>query len=245
MNKLKPRAVIFDLGCTLIEYEALSWDELAKHAVANGYALLRKKNIELPPYPEFYNRYTPIRDKFRAQAREQLTEWTIQDAARMLLKEIGVKASADDIEEFFDAYYEPVAEQLYIYDDTVETLENLRDRISTIGLISNTIFPERTHRAELQRFGIDHFFDFEIYSSSFGLRKPHPDIFYHAANQAGAGPSECVYIGDRYPEDILGPTRIGMSAILKRRDGREYPAERTEPFAEITRLSELIDLLEN
>jgi len=113
-----------------------------------------------------------------------------------------------------------------------------------LGLISNTIFPERTHRIELKRFGIDGLFNFEIYSSSFGLRKPHKDIFLQAVNYAGYAPQECVYIGDRYPEDILGPTAIGMTAILRHKEGRDYPEQRPEPFAEIQTLAELPEILE-
>lgn len=244
MTPLNVRAVIFDLGCTLIEYEALSWDELAKSAIAGGHEFLKKEGLAVPDYDEFYSRYVEVRQQFRDQANADLVEWTIPKAIQRLLERLELPYDEDLIEAFFDAYYDPVAKELFVYEDTVETLATLRRDFPVIGLISNTIFPDRTHDAELERFGLADFFDFKIYSSSFGLRKPHPDIFYHAANTAGYAPSECVYIGDRYLEDILGPTGIGMHAILKFKEDREYPEDRSDAWAEIRSLSELPELLE-
>ena len=245
MEKLKVQAVIFDLGCTLIEYEAYSWDTMAKEAIENGHAMLRKKGVQVPDYDTFYAQYTIIRDQFRTQAAEKLTEWSIPRAARLLFERLEIAHDDELVEKFFDAYYEPVGKSLSLYDDTLTTLVTLRERFPTIGLVSNTIFPERAHKKELKRFGIADIFDFDIYSSSFGYRKPHRDIFYQAANRAGYAPAECVYVGDRYVEDVQGPDAIGMAAILKHKEGREYPEEMPEAFAEIHRLRELTEILEN
>jgi putative hydrolase of the HAD superfamily len=115
----------------------------------------------------------------------------------------------------------------------------LKQQHLVIGLVSNTVFPERAHRQELKRFGIEPYLDFAVFSSSLGRRKPHPDIFYKAANLAGAALPECVYIGDRYTEDVEGPNGVGMAAILKLWDGREYPADLPETTRTIRTLSEL------
>lgn len=244
MEKLKVQAVIFDLGCTLIEYEALSWDELAKDAIRNGHQLLQKNSVVVPDYDTFYATYAGIRDQFRREASESLQEWSVPRAIRMVFDRLSIAHDDALIDRFFDAYYKPVAEALYLYDDVPDGLEFVREAFPVVGLISNTIFPEQTHRTEMKRFGIDHYFDFEIFSSTFGVRKPHRDIFYQAVNYAGYAPRECVYIGDRYPEDILGPTAIGMHAILRHKDGREYPEKRPEAAAEIQTLVELPEILE-
>ncbi|MBI4720598.1 MAG: HAD-IA family hydrolase [Chitinivibrionia bacterium] len=78
-----------------------------------------------------------------------------------------------------------------------------------------------------------------MFSSSFGLRKPHPDIFYEASNLAGWAPSECVYIGDRYVEDVTGPTSIGMPAILKLHPERAYPPDLSYNVRRVRTLPEL------
>ena len=244
MDKLKVKAVIFDLGCTLIEYEAYSWDELAKDAIRNGHQMLTKGGVAVPDYETFYETYAAVRDQFRQQAAETFQEWSIPRAVRLVFDRLSVKYDNDLVDRFFDAYYKPVAEALFLYDDVPDGLDYVREHFPVVGLISNTIFPERTHRTEMKRFGIEHYFDFEIFSSTFGVRKPHKDIFYQAVNFAGYAPAECVYIGDRYPEDILGPTSIGMAAILRHKDGRDYPEKRPEAFAEIRTLAELPEILQ-
>ena len=56
---------------------------------------------------------------------------------------------------------------------------------------------------------------------------------------AGFAPSECVYIGDRYVEDVEGPNDIGMNAILKIVEGREYPQDMPDTLRTIRTLGEL------
>ena len=244
MAKLSPQAVIFDLGSTLIEYETISWSELSALCAASARKFLLKEGFNVPVEDEFHQAFESVKDTYRRVASEKCVEWTIPQAAGKLFDEIGIKFNMSQIDRFFDAYYEPIDKRLYIYDDTIATLAKIRERFQVIGLISNTIFPERAHRRELQRFGIEPFLDFAIFSSTFKLRKPHPDIFHKAANLAGYGPGECVYIGDRYPEDVCGARGGGMSAILKVHDSREYPEDMPPDTRRIHTLSELSDHLD-
>ncbi|MFQ5499265.1 MAG: HAD family hydrolase [Candidatus Zixiibacteriota bacterium] len=238
MTKLSPRAVIFDLGSTLIEYEPIPWSELSVICVQNAHRKLTASGIDLPDEQTFLQAFESIRDKYRAEVALSCIEWTIPQVAEEMFRKMGIDADDALPDRFFSAYYEPVAERLYAYDDAVDVLTRVKERVSKVGLVSNTIFPEETHRGELNRFGLKSFFDFTLFSSTFGRRKPHQEIFYKAANLAGCAPSECVYIGDRYREDIEGPTAVGMSAILKLVDGRDYP-EDLAGIRQIRSLSEL------
>jgi FMN phosphatase YigB (HAD superfamily) len=235
---------LFDLGSTLIEYEVVSWDELGARCAGRAGEFLVKRNVEIGRNGQFEESFNAIRDGYRKRASEQLIEWDVIQVASDLFDKFGVSYDDEFVNEFFDAYYEPVAELLYVYDDAVDTLRRLTAHYPVMGLISNTVFPERVHRSELERFGLAPFLKFAIFSSSFGLRKPHPDIFLKAANQAGCATSECVYIGDRYMEDIQGPVGVGMPAILKVKPDREYPAEMPEAVRRINTLSELCEHIE-
>jgi HAD superfamily hydrolase (TIGR01549 family) len=241
MDKLEPLAIIFDLGSTLIEYEQVPWDELGIHAVENGRKYLLSKGHDVSDNGEFLRQFDEIKFMYRKRAAEKLVEWTVQQATADMFEKIGLDHDEKLISGFFDAYYEPVESQLYVYDDTIETLERLKNRYPEMGLISNTIFPDWVHERELQRFGIAPYLDFKLFSSSFKLRKPHRDIFYKAANLAGHAPPECVYIGDRYEEDIKGPRSVGMPAILKIKGGREYPEDMPEADRRVETLSELVE----
>ncbi len=244
MEKLRPRAVIFDLGSTLIEYETMAWDELGEQCLKEGHDFLKKGGHDVGDLDAFAAAYCQIRDKYRAEARESWREWTVPEAAGKLFVSLGLDHDEALLERFFDAYYGPVDRLLYAYDDTADTLEKISSAVDRIGLISNTIFPERVHKKELKKFGLIDYFDFLIFSSTFGVRKPHPDIFMKAANQAGFAPGECVYIGDRYLEDITGPNSIGMPAILKVKQGREYPDDMPDDVRKIDHLRELTDHLD-
>ncbi len=244
MEKLHPKAVIFDLGSTLIEYESTPWPELSVLAAASVHRFLDKQGLEVPPEEEFCRLFEEVKSEFRKPAAENLTEWTVPQAAAALLDRIGIEQQDGLAEKIFDAYYKPVGERIFPYDDTGDTLEWVKTKVNTIGLVSNTIFPAQTHLAELRRFKLLKFLDFTIFSSTFGLRKPHPDIFHKAANAAGYSPAECVYIGDRFVEDYQGPTGIGMPAILKILPDREYPPDMPDDVPTITCLSELRNYLD-
>ena len=244
MEKLSPQAVIFDLGSTLIEYETMSWNELSARCAASARRFLLKEGFNVPAEEEFSRAFEKAKDTYRRVAFEKWIEWTIPQAAGKLFNELDINFNMSQIDRFFDAYYKPVDDQLYVYDDTIRVLARVRERFEVVGLISNTIFPERVHRRELQRFGIEQFLDFAIFSSTFKYRKPHPDIFRKAANLAGYATGECVYIGDRYQEDVCGPQGVGMSAILRVHDMREYPEDMPADTRRIRSLSELTDHLD-
>lgn len=231
--------MIFDLGSTLIEYESDSWPILSRECTKNAWQHLVDEGCSIPSVDEFTSQLEDVKNVYRKVANEQMIEWTVPQAAEKLLESLGLDHSPETIDSFFEAYYRPIGEKLFIYDDTIGILQKIKESGRTIGLISNTIFPEKTHQGELLRFGIAEYLDFTIFSSTFKLRKPHRDIFSRGAELAGFAPEECVYIGDRYLEDVVGPSSIGMPSILKRWGKREYPTEMPEATRIITALSEL------
>ncbi len=244
MEKLNPKAVIFDLGSTLIEYEFNSWNELGMKCALNTWEYLKKEGFDVPDDEQYVSRFNVIKEDFRQHALDTLEEWTIPEVAVKIFEEFNIEYNETHIDRFFQSFYKLIDEMLYAYDDTIETLTKIKDKYPVVGLVSNTIFPEKTHINELKKFGIISFLDFKIFSSTFGLRKPHSDIFYHAANLSGYAPAECVYIGDRYQEDIVGPKNIGMAAILKVKKDREYPTEMPLAIRKIDTLSELSNHLD-
>lgn len=239
MTELNPKAVIFDLGSTLIEYEAVSWDELSKMCALEARQWLVDEGYAVPDELSFHEKFESAKAPLRQKAYESWVEWTVPMAAEALFRELEIEYSEDLGARFFEEFYRPVDRLLYVYDDTELTLERIRRSYPKVGLISNTVFPEEVHLRELRRFGIEKYFDFTIFSSTFGWRKPHPDIFAKAANLAGFAPGECVYVGDRYAEDIEGPNGVGMPAILRMKEGREYPEAMPLATRRISTLAEL------
>jgi len=244
VEKLKPKAVIFDLGSTLIDYLTHDWFEVNYAATQKAHQQFQDSGHSLPDFEKFWNQLEEVKQNYREKAQKEYQEWTMVEAVSDMFKGLEFDNNGHLAKEFFDLYYKVISEKLYIYDDTIETLDWLKGRVQRIGLISNTFFPEEKHLEELNRFKIAPFLDYQIFSSTFGLRKPHPDIFNKAVELAGFEPDECVYIGDRYIEDVTGPSKIGMPAILKKIRGIEYPKDMPECTRQISSLSELKNHLE-
>ncbi len=241
MDKLTPKAVIFDLGSTLIDYPSTTWEEVSVYCMVEVRRFLIERGHELPDDEGFYAVYQELRDEHRKVAAESLIEWTVPQVVAKMLGRFDIDADDSFVDELFDVFYGPVRQYLYAYEDAADVLSRINDRYGTVGLVSNTVFPERTHLEELKRFGLEPLLSFKLFSSSFGLRKPHPDIFLKAANLAGFAPSECVYVGDRYVEDIEGPNGIGMEAVLRWQEGRDYPDPMASDTRIVSSLSELVE----
>jgi putative hydrolase of the HAD superfamily len=240
LEKLTPRAVIFDLGSTLISYPSTMWDEISDQCIANAREFMMAQGHDMPSDAEFVAAYRKLRDGYRKSSGETLVEWSVDQLAQKMIEQAGVTVTDELIGGFFDAYYAKLEPHIDVYEDTAEVLARISERYGTVGLVSNTIFPERAHLDELERFGLAEFLTFKVFSSTFGVRKPRADIFYQAANLAGCAPSECVYIGDRYLEDVTGPNEIGMPAILKWHENREYPDDMPYSTRQVKTLSELV-----
>jgi len=240
MERLTPRAVIFDLGSTLISYPSTIWDEISDQCIANARDYVISQGHQMPSEEEVIAAYRVLRDGYRKSSAETLVEWSVEQLAEKLMEQFDVRATDELTLGFFNAYYERLIPHIYAYDDTRDVLSRIKEEYGVVGLISNTIFPERAHLDELERFGLQEFFSFTVFSSTIGMRKPHQDIFYHACNLAGLAPGECVYVGDRYIEDVTGPNRIGMPAVLRWHEQREYPDDMPYSTRQVRSLSELI-----
>jgi FMN phosphatase YigB (HAD superfamily) len=82
------------------------------------------------------------------------------------------------------------------------------------------------------------YFDFTIFSSSVGVRKPGKRIFEMALEQAGVTNKEVIFIGDRFDADIAGAANAGIVSVWKYREARENP-DGIEPDYSIVNLAEL------
>ncbi len=59
-----------------------------------------------------------------------------------------------------------------------------------------------------------------IISSEIGYRKPHPAFYQAACESLGLPPSQVLCLGDDVENDVQGPSRAGLRALLIDRAGR-------------------------
>ncbi len=99
----------------------------------------------------------------------------------------------------------------FLFDDTIETLEYLKEKGYKIALISNS---PPTSKDQLADLGIKQYFDEAIFSFELGYRKPEKEIFLSMLDKAGVEASEALMIGDSLKYDINGANAVGIDAIL-------------------------------
>ena len=87
---------------------------------------------------------------------------------------------------------------------------------------------------------------FETVISSEGEQRYKPDrrLFDAAVRQLGVDPSECVYVGDKQFEDVMGARGAGMSVVWINRARAPLDPDLPTPDGEIHDLLELPEALE-
>ena len=238
MSPRKLRAVLFDMGSTLIEFENSTWDVLGKACATNGYEFLRRRNLNLPGFEEFSKLLDKEFLKARSEVQDNLREFRVEKVALNFFCVLNLSTSDGLYHSFLEVYYKPISDQLTLIEGAADVLQYFKDRNLPIGLVSNTIFPASFHLKELRRFGLFPYLDRHLFSSEVGVRKPHPQIFLQALDELNTNPSNAVFVGDRLVEDIGGAQKVGMKGVLRYVARRDYSAPIT-PDARIDQLREL------
>ncbi|MCL2127926.1 MAG: HAD family hydrolase [Treponema sp.] len=90
-------------------------------------------------------------------------------------------------------------------------LERLKSRF-LLSVVSNN--PVSVAERTLAVLGAGDLFHAIVGLDTCGVSKPHAEPFLRAADLCGAGPEDCVSVGDRYDIDIALPLELGMGGIL-------------------------------
>jgi len=241
-NRLK--AILFDMGSTLLEFENSTWDVLRRLSTETGYEFLKEKNLTLPNLEEFSNFLSAEFLKARSEIEQSLKEMKFEKVIFDFFTKLNLSTSDGIYGGFLEVYYKPVTDQVTLIDGAEEVLKYFRDQKLKIGLISNTIFPEEYHLRELKRFGLYPYLDIHFFSSTVGFRKPDPKIFQLTLEKLQVDSCQAVFIGDRLEEDVGGAQDVGMKGILKYHQGRDYTLPIT-PDAQVVELKELPEVVFN
>ncbi len=236
-NALKFKAALFDLGSTLIEYENHDWPSLGKMGIIAAYPFMKDRFPQLPDVKSFGQTFYKYLREILDQRKDH-TEVNLYETCTTVFRRMGLPLNNGNIEKFVEIYYRPVTEQITLVPGAVEILEVLKKAGLITGLISNSIFPQNFHLEEMERFGLLKHFDFTIFSSGVGIRKPGKDIFELAISRAGVEPAQAIFVGDRFDADIAGAKNAGIVSVWKHRAGRDNP-DKIEPDYSIVNLKEL------
>jgi HAD superfamily hydrolase (TIGR01509 family) len=133
-----------------------------------------------------------------------------------------------------DTYVRHRFEDVKLYDDVMPTFAALSPHF-VIGLISNAnSYPKHC--------GLEDVFRFALFAHECGFEKPDPGMFNIAFEKTGCSKDEFIHVGNSLEDDVVGARNAGIKSVWLNRHGAENTSE-IEPDAEISSLTELIDLL--
>jgi putative hydrolase of the HAD superfamily len=209
------RAILFDLGDTLIDFEPMDTRGVFREAARQTYDFLRNRGFEPPPFETYCRRqFQAVRwAYFWAKLRRR--EFNSLQILRSFCDSVGASLSDADLHELAWLWYAPLVEHSGVEEGLADTLATLRDRGYRLGLVSNTFVDGAIHDRHLALHGLLDFFPVRVYSSAVGYRKPDPRIFRTALDRLNVTASEAMFVGDLVKTDIVGARRAGMVTVLK------------------------------
>ena len=219
------RYVLFDLGNTLwgsidpIEYSAIE-QTINDRAVAVLRDLLAP--TPLPPIDK-----TILGQRLREMVNQQLrdtlrrnpeVEPDVAVVTTHALHRLGFPPVDRSVSQrVFEALNVRIPERRSLYDDTLSTLNTLKARGFSLGIVTNRHWGGASFQEDLYIMGIYPVIDPKHIAVSIdvGLRKPNPELFLHTLRALNAVPEEAVMVGDSIGADVGGAKRLGMIAVWK------------------------------
>ena len=176
---------------------------VSKTGIRKGYFLadeyMSRENAETP----LADRSTGERDRFFAEYERLILEGAGLDVTISLAEQVWQMASQ-------------VPKDFSLFEDVVPSLELLKKRGITLGVISNL----RRNMDDLCRtLGLEPYLDFYVTSAEAGAEKPHPPVFLAALGKAGVDAADAVHVGDQYQADVQGAKAVGIVPVLLDREG--------------------------
>jgi putative hydrolase of the HAD superfamily len=234
------RAVFFDVGFTLL-YPYPSTPEICRQ-------VCRRLDLHID-LQEVEQRMIEAEDYFLQHMRDNRHTWGSEET----ISEFWIGYYANLLRPFVEEHDEQrllllartVAEEFdkhtswQIYPDVLPTLEALKAKNYTLGVISDwgiALAPI------LRQLNLTQYFDCAVISAVTRHAKPSPELFDLALQRANTIADYTMHIGDAYTLDVLGARSVGITPILL--DRRRSIQENDVDCLLVHSLTELLDLLE-
>jgi len=242
------QVVLFDLGGTLLHYDQPpenAMDALNARGMRAFLAAALKAGGKVAD-PELAVRAVGrMAAALAAKARRTHYANTAEDIIREGLEAVNVRFTARAWDAGLAAYYAAISAVVQpVAGDPAGVLARLTEQGRGLGLVSNTSWAPAFHDADLARFGLLEFLPVRVYSSVFGMEKPHPTIYRQALDWLDVAPAEAVFVGDKLEVDVAGPQKTGMRAVLLASPFRAEASAEIIPDARIETIDALPGVLE-
>jgi len=240
--KTQIKAILFDLGDTLVNFGKLKKAEIFVAGARLTYDYLRSLDQPVGGF-----KWYSLRNLLSLRLCRLISVLKRRDFDSLELLEKagakkGINLTAEQWRHLTWLWYEPLTEIGRTEPEIKETLTALKNAGLKLGILSNTFVHACALEKHMDQFGIPDFFDVRLYSYQFHFRKPDQRIFKIAARAIGHAPENILFVGDRIDKDIAPALKNGMHAALKEAytsDGKKVP----DAAMKIKNIAELPDLI--
>lgn len=243
MTSSVPRAVLFDLGNTLVDYHVSGpsdeeKDFLGVKNMADALVRWRVPVSHSRLWKEFYLPWSRrLRYRRLKKAEYDLVAW--------LEPVLPSEASTPRrIRALISAFHEPFVRFAQPLPGALEALQALRERKWLAGVVSNSPLPGFCHDTTLRHLGMLDSLSVRLYSYDFGVRKPGVGILQAALRRMHVEACNSVLVGDSWYDDILPALSLGMRAVYcpAPRSKRVVPSSISATTSGCTRVQSLHEL---
>jgi HAD superfamily hydrolase (TIGR01549 family) len=205
------RAVLFDLGDTLVSYyQPSDFMPILRRSLDACLQVLGQAPLGGEAWTDLIHQALELN-----QERADLAVWPLEERLRMLF---GRYASLDTelIERLAQAFLQPIFATAQVGHDALPVLLGLKRRGVKTGIVSNTPWgsPGRVWRSELARHELLTAVDAVVFCQDVGWRKPHPTPFRRALELIGVAAKDAAFVGDNPVWDVEGAESAGLLPIL-------------------------------
>jgi FMN phosphatase YigB (HAD superfamily) len=209
-GRAKIRAVLFDLGGTLVEERDFTqWADVGRRLFLD---------LDLD---QLAHAYAEV--ERRLDAEPPSGTWAVRRAA--FWQEVLSRTVERDLEpgtgEKFLALRAAEPRTVRVFSDVRRCLDRLQGQRRRLGVISNSS-DEASVRAILDRAEILPYFTTLVSSGTEGVWKPDPELFRRGAERIGVPPAEALYVGNLPSTDARAAARAGLHAVWLNREGTGF-----------------------
>ena len=228
------RAIIFDLGGTLINYEGipLYWGDYYINAFENV-----KKNLTLELSNKQIFESIEILKKYNPRLYPREIEYESEYIFSHVTQGWNIKANdiADIVKNFFAFFRKNVI----VYPDTLEVLQWLKGQSYKTGILTDVPTGMSEELVDMDICSFKSMIDYCISSIKCGYRKPNKSGLDMLSKLLDTKVTNMIFIGDE-EKDIFTAKNAGCISILLNRNGlkKEYGQD-----YEISSIMEIINIL--
>lgn len=204
---MSTRAVLFDLGNTLVDYyRGAEFRPILRDC-------LRRVSETIGVSADSEDVFTRALELNREAP--DLAVRPLAGRLRELFPECAA-AAEDEMDRVCRAFMGPIFACAKVNGATVEVLDALRIRGIKTAIVSNTPWGSsgQLWREELARHSLLHTVDAAVFCVDVGWRKPHPAPFLRALETLGVDAKDAIFVGDDPRWDVEGARRAGLRPVL-------------------------------